>query len=237
MKTQLTLLVMVLVLLPHHRSGAQEAGEIPLVRYSPEYVFKDGVYPHIDAVKANDPIPFSRIVTDRYVYDKDLMHELIIKKEIILYDDAGVRASIRTENIWGYVLHGRIYIMLGGKFHRIILQGSVSQFMASASTNEKVYFEEEDSTANYTTTQDLYRGFHRDRYYYRTLTAEGDPCLFDFESNTLSPYEPVELGKLLERDSVLHAEYKPLKKREQKKRMAEFIRRYNKRHPLYFPAQ
>jgi hypothetical protein len=235
MKAKFPLLTLIIFLLPRLGMNAQESEKASMIPYSPGYAFKDGIYHNIDAVKANDPIPFARIVSDSYVYDRAFLNELIIKKEIVFHDEAGVRTSIRTRDIWGYALKGRLHIMVGGRFHRIILQGSINQFIASETTSEKVYYSEEDST-RYTTTQDLYRGFYRDGYYYRTLTAEGEICLFDFDSNTLSKYEPVALGKLLERDSVLFAEYGPLRRREKKKRMAEFIRRYNERHPLYFPA-
>ena len=237
MKPLLNIFLLPIFLLPGIMVSAQESEEIPMVRYSSYYVFKDGIFHSVDAVKANDPIPFSRIVSDRYVYDKDFFDELISRKEIVLYDEAGVRVSIKTENIWGYALNGRLHIMVGGRFQRLILQGNISQFIASETTNERVYYDDEDSSRRYTTTQDLYRGFYRERYYYRTLTAEGEICLYDFESNTLEPYEPEALGKMLERDSVLFSEYQPLRKREKRKRMAEFIRRYNQGHPLYFPAE
>ena len=235
MKAIGTLLTMLAFLLPHQILLAQETEEIPMITYSPGYAFKDGLYLSIDDVSTNDPIPLARIVSDRYVYDKDFFDELIIKKEIILYDDAGVRASIKTKNVWGYALHGRLHMMVGGRFHRIILQGSISHFIASATTNEKRYFGEEDTSTRYTTTQDLYRGFYRERYYYRTLTSEGEMCLYDFESNTLSQYDPAALGKLMERDTVLSSEYTSLKRKEKKNRMGEFIRRYNQNNTLYFP--
>lgn len=236
MKSVLLLLSLLAFFLPHQILPAQEAEELPMVEYSPGYVFKDGIFLNIEDVRANDPIPFARIVSDRYVYDKAFFNEMIIKNQIILYDDAGVRAFVKTEDIWGYALHGRLHIMVGGKFQRIHLQGSISHFIASESTNEKKYYAEEDSSKHYTTTQDLYRGFYRERYYYETLTSEGKICLFDFESNTLALYDPAALEKLLERDTVLISEYKALRRREKKKRMAEFIRRYNQGHPLYFPA-
>ena len=235
MKAIGTLLAMLAFLMPDQILLAQEIEEIPMIIYAPGYPFKDGLFLNIDDVSSNTPIPLARIVSDRYVYDKDFFDELIIKKEIILYDDAGVRASVKTKEVWGYALHGRLHIMVGGRFHRIILQGSISHFISSATTNEKKYPGEEDTSTHYTTTQDLYRGFYRERYYYRTLTSEGEICLFDFESNTLAQYDPAALGKLLERDSALLSEYKPLRRREQKNRMGEFIRRYNQSHPLYFP--
>ena len=120
MKSIRTLLVL-FIYLPLQILTAQETEEIPMIEYSPGYVFKEGLYLSIDDVRANDPIPLARIVSDRYVYDKDFFDELIIKKEIILYDDAGVRASVKTKDVWGYVLHGRLHIMVGARFQRIIM--------------------------------------------------------------------------------------------------------------------
>ena len=101
-----TLLVLFINLLALQALTAQEPEEVPKTVYSPGYVFKDGLFLSIDDVSANDPIPLARIVSDRYVYDKDFFDELIIKKQVIFYDDAGVRASVRTKDVWGYALHG-----------------------------------------------------------------------------------------------------------------------------------
>jgi len=236
MKLILPLFGLIVFLIPHLDLNAQDPEEVRLIEYAPGYAFKDGLYLSIDDVRANDPIPLARIVSDRYVYDEDFFDELIIKREIILYDDAGVRATIKTKNVWGYGLHGRLHIMIGGRFQRIILQGNISHFVASETTNEKQYYDDEDTITRYTTTQDLYRNFYRERYYYKPLTSEGEICLFDFETNTMAQYDPAAFGKLLERDSLLYSEYNYLRRREKRDRMGEFIRRYNQSHPLYLPA-
>jgi hypothetical protein len=229
------LLALYLLICPLRILMAQEEEEIPLVPYTPDYKFRDGIYLGIQDVKSNDPIPLARIVSERISYDREFFDELILKGHIVLYDYAGVRAVVNTSDIWGYALHGRLHIMVGGRFQRIILQGSISQFMASETTHEKTYFADEDTVDYYTTTEDLHREFHK-KYYYRNLTAEGKLCLFDFESNALEAYDPSALGKLLERDSLLFSEYTSLRTREKKKQMVNFIRRYNQNHPLYFPA-
>ncbi len=234
MKRFLTYVGFLLFLLPVQSLSGQEHQEIRMVPFSREYKFRDGLYLHIDAVRLNNPIPLGRIVTDLSNYNRDFFDELIIREEIILYDESGVRASIRTGDIWGYARNGRLYIMLGGKFQRIILEGSISHFIASATTMERPGFQPEDTAMNYSSTQDLYRNIRKP--YYRYVTAQGKASLFDFESNTLTAYNPEALGKLLERDSVLSSEYSSLRKRERPKRMVEFIHRYNASHPLYFPA-
>ena len=69
------------------------------------------------------------------------------------------------------------------------------------------------------------------------VTAEGTLSLFDLELNNLTGYDIESLGVLLKRDSELSAEYEALRNREKKEKMMEFIRRYNARHPLYFPVR
>jgi hypothetical protein len=40
----------------------------------------------------------------------------------------------------------------------------------------------------------------------------------------------------LEKDSVLYREYVSLGKNKRKKRMLEYVQRYNERHPFYLPS-
>ena len=206
-----------------------------MLRYSPGFKFRDGLYLNIDEVRNNDPIPLARIVTDLGSYNKDFLNELNNSEKIILYDDYGMRKFIYTKDLWGYAESGRLYIMAGGPFQRIMIQGSISLFTASATTNVRTKFSPGDTSLNYTTTEDLYRSHNR-KYYYTNVTAESKEYLFDFESNTLAAYTVDVLEKLLLRDFELFSEYTSLRKRDKKERMAEFIRRYNTNHPIYFPA-
>ena len=235
MKPILPVLGLLIFLHPLQLSHAQEPEEPAMVQYSSEYKFKDGLYLNIDDVRNNDPIPLGRVVTDLNNYNKDFFDEMIIREEIILYDENGVRASLPTKDIWGYAKNGRLYIMLGGKFQRLIIEGSISHFIASSTTYVKTKIGPKDTVMYYSTTEDLYRKMNG-KYYYANVSTEGKMSLFDFESNTLTGYNEENLGKLLEIDSILSSEYEPLRKREKKNRMAEFIRRYNDNHPLFFPA-
>jgi hypothetical protein len=234
MRSFLAVLGLLICQCPFQVLDAQEPEKPAMIQFSSEYRFKDGLYLNIDDVRNNDPIPLGRVVTDLNNYNKDFFDEMIIREEIILYDENGVRASVPTKNIWGYAQNGRLYIMLGGKFQRIIIEGSISHFIASATTYMKT-FRPDDTSRYYTTTEDLYRSINR-KYFYDNVSTEGNMSLFDFESNVLTGYNEDNLGKLLERDSILSSEYESLRKREKKKNMAAFIRRYNDRHPLYFPG-
>ncbi len=235
MKSMLPLLGLLIFLMPLQLLIAQETEDTLMIRYSPEFKFKDGLYLKIEDVKTNDPIPLARIVTDLGSYNKDFVAEMIGSEKIILYDDYGIQRFIYTKHIWGYAEDGRLFIMAGGRFQRIIIQGSISLFIASATTNEKKTFQPRDTSMHYTTTGDLYRS-HNKRYYYANVTGESQEYLFDFDSNTLSAYTIEILEKILVRDAELFTEYEALRKRDKKIRIGEFIRRYNINHPLYFPA-
>ena len=205
-----------------------------MIQLSPGFKFKDGLYLNIDDVKNNDPIPLARIVTDLGSYNKDFVDEMIGSDRIILHDDYGIRRFIYKKHIWGYAENGRLYIMAGGQFQRIIIQGSITLFTASATTHVKTKFSPSDTSLNYTTTEDLYRTHNR-KYYYANVTGESKEYLFDIVSNTLAEYTVEVLEKLLLRDFELFTEYEALRKKDKKDRMAEFIRRYNENNPLYFP--
>jgi len=233
MKSILSLWRLLIFLMPLQILLAQEAEETQMIRFAPGFEFKEGLYLNIDDVKNNDPIPLARIVTDLGSYNKDFVDEMIGSDRIILYDDYGIRRFIYTKHIWGYAESGRLYIMAGGRFQRIIIQGSISLFTASATTHKKTKFLPSDTSLNYTTTQDLHRS-HNSKYYYANVTGESKEYLFDFESNTLAAFTVDVLEKLLVRDAELFTEYEALRKRDKKQRMVEFIRRYNTNHPLYF---
>lgn len=233
MKSMLPLWGLLIFVMPLQSLIAQETEDTLMIRYSPEFKFKDGLYLNIDDVRNNDPIPLARIVTDLGSYSKDFVKEMHNSEKIILYDDYAIQRFIYTKHIWGYAEDGRLYIMAGGQFQRIIIQGSISLFTASASTNEKKKIQPRDTTA-YSTTRDLYRS-HNNRYYYAKVTAESKEYLFDFETNTLAAYTVEVFEKLLVRDAVLYTEYASLRKRDKKIKIGEFVRRYNTNHPLYFP--
>jgi hypothetical protein len=235
MKSMLPLLGLLIFLMPFQVLMAQETEDVKMVRYSPDFKFKNGLYLDIDDVRNNDPISLARIVTDLGSYNKDFINEMYNSAKIILYDDYSIQQFIYTKDIWGYAESGRLFIMVGGQFMRIIIQGSISLFTASATTHEKKTFQPRDTSMYSSTTEDLYRSHNR-KYYYANVTAESKEYLFDFESNSLSAYTIEVLEKLLVRDPVLFTEYAALRKKDKKKKMGEFIRRYNQNHPLYFPA-
>ncbi|RPI45573.1 MAG: hypothetical protein EHM46_01585, partial [Bacteroidetes bacterium] len=120
---------------------AQDEEEYNQVRYTPEYEFREGIFANFDMVKANDPIPPARIVTEVDLFDREFYDKVTAAKEITLYDENGVREVMNTSNIWGYGRNGVLYINVGGSFHRISFLGSISHFVASISTYNPHYYD------------------------------------------------------------------------------------------------
>ena len=213
--------------------GAQSPSDTTLIRFRPGYEFRDGIYLNPDMVKANRPIPPARIVSERDDFDNQFYNELLKSEFIMLNNDQGVREYIRPGQLWGYAHKGVLYIQIANSFQRLMLEGNLSRFTASATTYEKRDRYPQDSSfypPNY-----HYR--YRMRPSYANPTRNRTVYLLDLETNTLNNYTPDDLEKILIRDPELLMEYSALKRSQRKKRQLEFIRRYNERHPLYLPLR
>ena len=120
---------------------AQQGAQEKLVKYSPDFEFVDGIYANFGMVKENEPIPAARIVTDYDMFDRAFYDKITAQKEIVIYDDFGVKKVIKTQNVWGYGRNGVLYINIGSNFHRISFVGSISHFVASVTTYNPNYYD------------------------------------------------------------------------------------------------
>jgi len=211
---------------------AQDLPGTQMVRYSPAYEFRDGIYINTEMIKANRPIPPARIVSDIDIFDDKFYDGLLKLDYILLYDDHGVRTFIKSNELWGYACNGVLFMQVGQRFHRLTLEGNISRFTASATTYEEVPY----PPPNHNGYVPSYYAHQSQRNRYAYKTQERKVYLLDLETNTMNDYTPEDLGELLMRDSQLYAEYSALKRGERKKRLLEFIQRYNQSHPLYFPV-
>jgi hypothetical protein len=213
---------------------AQDSEESGMVKYSHDFEFKDGIYANFDMVKANDHIPAARIVTDVDLYDRAFYDKVTSTKEIVIYDENGVKKVMKTENIWGYGRNGVLYINVGGGFHRISFVGSISHFVASVTTYNPGYYDPYYYNPYY------YNSYYYDRYSRPSsnyASTELRQYLLDFETGEVMEYDTESVGVLLMKDPELSDEYQSLRGRKQKQMKFVFIRRFNEKHPLYFPSE
>jgi hypothetical protein len=212
---------------------AQESEERERVLYTPDFEFNDGLFANFESVLANDPIPPARIVTDEDLFDRAFYDKVTAKKEIIIYDDNGVKKVMRTEDIWGYSRNGILYINVGSAFHRISFMGSICHFVATVTTYNPNYYDPY-----------YYNPYYSNSYYYNRYSMPQSNVgstdlrqyLLDFYTGDVMEYDVESVEVLLMRDPELSDEYQALRSRKKKQMKFVFIRRFNEKHPLYFPA-
>ena len=212
---------------------AQEEEGQKMVEYSPDFEFKDGLFPNFESVKENNPIPAARIVTDEDLYDRAFYDKITSQKDITIYDENGVKKVMRTEDIWGYSRNGILYINVGMAFHRISYMGSICHFVATVTTYNPNYYDPYYYNPYYSSS------YYYNRYSYpQSNVANTDlrQYLLDFETGDVMEYNTESVEVLLMKDPELSEEYNALRNRKKKQMKFVFIRRFNEKHPLYFPA-
>ena len=195
-----------------------------LVKYTPEYQFKDGIYVDFESFKTNNPITNSTIVTNIPLNDIDFYNKLLEKDKISYYDDNGIKQTVEPKHLWGYSIHNIIHINYDGKFYRLPTIGKISQFIASV-------------TVIRTASDPYYGGGYYGGIGPSTTYEDKETrhFLLDLENGGVyeNNYKTVE--KLLISDKQIYDEYMALKKRKRKKLSYMYIKKFNDANPIYFP--
>lgn len=195
------------------------------VKYTHSFKFKDGIYLNFQQVKLNDPLQKSQIVTNIDYNSFDFYEKLFESKQISLYDNLGVKKDIKINGIWGFSDKGILYINLNDEFNRIPVLGTISHFIAN-----KTYIEYDPYS---------YSPYNRyNSYYYsdsRTTKTVLMQYILDFESGKIYDFNYKSVELLISVDEELYEEFVKLSKRKKKKLKFLYIRKYNKKHPVYFP--
>ena len=195
-----------------------------LEKYSPDFQFKEGVYVNFEQVKNNNPIPKSRIISDSDYNDPDFFNKVLSARKVYFYDNVGNRNSIDVSKLWGYCRNGFIYVQMESGFFRITLIGAISHFIA----NHTYYSSSYPYAYNYYT--DPYGTSP-----YSQPSTEVRQYILDFNTGRILDYNEESVGILLMQDPELHDEYMSLKKKKMRQMKFMYIRKYNEKHPLYFP--
>jgi hypothetical protein len=233
--------VMLQVLRVFHAEGQEQEG---MVKYTPDFRFRDGIYVNFDQVKQNNPIPKAKILTSTDYNDKEFFKKLLESEKIYYYDGMGVRQEVSVSNIWGYSRNGVLYIQVQNNFNRITFVGSISHFVADVTTYDN------RSYSPYGGYYDpyYYSPYGYGNYYYpygsyyspygrNTMSRnEIKQYIFDFENGKILEFDQKITETLLLSDNELYEEYVRLPRKDRKDLMFVYIRRYNEKNPLYLPV-
>ena len=105
-----------------------------MIKYTPDFKFKEGIYVNFDQVKENDPVPKSRILTSVGYDDQYFFDHLQDQKKIYYYDKLGTKHELIVKNLWGYSSNGFLYINMNNGFYRITYIGKICHFVATLTT-------------------------------------------------------------------------------------------------------
>lgn len=209
---------------------SQQPDSSQLIRYSPDFKFKEGVYLNIEQVKQNSPILKSRIITSVAYDDPDFFERVLNEKKIQLFDNLGTKQEIQVKNIWGFSRNSVLYINLHDGYYRITIIGNICHFVASLTT-----YNNNNSYGNYgyPYSYSPYSPYYSP--YSGSPNVEMRQYLLDFKSGTVMDYNEESVELLLMADPVLHDEFASLSNKKRKQMKFLYIRKFNEKNPLYFP--
>jgi hypothetical protein len=184
-----------------------------LVRYQGGFEFHDGIYFNFRSFRQNAPtVPTSQLTTDQGQPVSDLRST---NGKLFYLDSAGQRSRIDMDRIWGFCDNGVVYVGAGDGFSRIGLMGSLSHLVFDAT----------------------YRNLDPYMYNGGTSYTVQVQRFLDMRTGAFLPVTAEGLYEAIKDDPVLKEEFDalPRKQRNKEGTVFLFMRRYNDRHPLYFP--
>ncbi len=218
-----------------------------LVKYTPDFRFKDGIYLNFDQVRANNPIPKAKLLTSTDYNDREFFKKLFESKKIYFYDGMGIRQEVEANNVWGYARNGILYVQIQENFNRITFIGSICHFVADVTTYDPRYnspYGYYDPYSYYSPYSPYYGygnyyspyGSYYSPYRNNMSRNELKQYLIEFETGKILEFDIENTELLLMKDSQLYEEYVQLSHKKKKELMFVYIRRFNEKNPLYIPV-
>jgi hypothetical protein len=197
----------------HMSSFAQDSA-----RYSPGMHLEEGIYFSFDQFRKNQPLPSLELVSKSGRGEPDFIRQTVARNEIIWKDSAGKEQKIPAKNIWGISENGSVHIMIDGRLIKLIGLNTLTHFLKEEYVRPS--FNAFDNGG--------FGAMRMGGSYLREL-------VFDARNGSVSGFEPDDLAEILSSDAELLNEYSRLKKRNRRNQRFMYLRRFNERHPLYFP--
>jgi hypothetical protein len=237
------LLLGLIVTAIHHLPllGQEKEG---MVKYTPDFKFKDGIYLNFDQVKMNSPIPKAKLLTSVDYNDREFFKKIFEVDKIYFYDNMGVRQEIPKSSIWGYARNGVLNVQIQESFDRITFVGSICHFVADITTIDNRYnnypygyYDPYYSPYGYGNYYSPYGSYYSPYRQNNMTRTELKQYLIDFESGKILEFDVANTELLLMKDNQLYEEYVQLSRKKKKELMFVYIRKFNEKNPIYLPVE
>ena len=216
-----------------------------MVKYTPEFKFKDGIYLDFEQVRRNMPVSKAKLLSSLDYNDKDFFKKLFENDKIYFYNDIGERQEIVKTCIWGYARNGILYIQIQGDFNRITFMGSICHFVADIVTEDNryygsPYYSPYGYNPYYGSSyySPYYSPYYNPYYPYgrRSTRVELRQFIIDWESGKVMDFDVENVSRLLIKDPELHEEFARLSRKKKKDMLFVYIRKFDEKYPLYVPG-
>jgi hypothetical protein len=218
--------VLLLGVVPVNAQENSDSVARELVKYSPDFRFREGIYLNFDQVKNNNPVPKYKIISSVDYNNPQFFDALATESVISYYDELGIRQDVSMKTIWGYCRGGMLFVRMRQSFNKINIVGSICHFVATITVQNSNYYDP---------------FYYNPYYYYRYhgspsySTTELRQFIMDYDTGKIFDYDIDNLEALFIKDPELHDEYVALSKKKRQQLKFLYIRKFNERNPLLIP--
>jgi hypothetical protein len=195
-----------------------------VIQYAPGFEFREGVYLNFEQFKNNNPVPKNSIISKFDKSDTEFLPSVLDEKTFSYKDANDSVQTMSTENVWGFSRNGNILISIDGDYNRIAVLGSISHFVATIT----IY----NSGMNSPFMNPYYGPGSMPNN-----TQEMRQMILDYKTGRTIDFTQENMSTILQRDQLLFEEFNALKKSQKKDMLFVYLRKYNEKHPLFFPAE
>lgn len=190
-----------------------------MVQYTRDFQFKNGIYLSYFDFRNNSPIDVSRIISDYNKTSNEFFEKILSKNTLTYLDTSGKQQTVNTNDVWGYCASDVVYINYGTDFNRITIIGSICHFVASVPMRIGIA-----------------DPFYNDPFYNsQQYTYVTQQYVIDTKTGRVLEFNVANMESLLSRDEELYKEFIILKKKKKRDSIFLYLRKYNEKHPIYFP--
>lgn len=185
--------------------------------YDGGFDFREGVYFGFEDFRQNRPsVALKDLLNEQGKPAGDLRQS---NGKLFYVDSTGTKQRINLDRTWGFCNRDVVYVRIGDGFSRIGMMGSIAHIV-------------------FDNTYSNWGGYYGGMYGMGpTTTTVQEQRLLDMATGNFLPVNSGGVYQAIQGDTDLRAEFEALPKKERNNDLSvfRFIRRYNERHPLYFP--
>jgi len=201
-------------------SGGEAMCQQKAIQYTKDFEFRNGLYISFLDFRNNNPVIASQLISDYNKSSREFFDKVLSKNTFTYTDSTGNEQTLKTDDIWGYCSNGIIYLNHGTDFNRVTIIGSICHFVATVPMKIG--------------TSDPFN--YNDPFYNPPqYTYVSEQFVLDYESGKVLEFNVSNMEALLSRDAALYKEFSALKKKQKRDSIFLYLRKYNEKHPIYFP--